>query len=123
MYFQTWMYWCKTRKIPWFGERIYRGGQRLCGKLIGHRASKTEWGYGGGSNADVWCRWCNQMGSIPIADLDKRYENARTTIWNFTACDMRHKEWNPEPPPQQWDRQKAVNRGIGRNIAERTSGE
>lgn len=98
MYFQTWMHWCKTRKIPWLGERIYRGGQRLCGKLIGHRASKTEWGYGGGSHADVWCRWCNQMGSIPLADLDKRYENARTTIWNFTACDIRHKEWKPETP-------------------------
>jgi len=38
------------------------------------------------------------MGSIPLADLDKRYENARTTIWNFTACDIRHKEWKPETP-------------------------
>lgn len=98
MYFQTWMHWCKTRKIPWLGERIYRGGQRLCGRLTGHHASKTEWCYGGGSHADVWCRWCNQMGSIPLDDLDMRFENARTTIWNFTACDIRHKEWKPETP-------------------------
>lgn len=65
----------------------------LCGKLTGHHPSKTEWGYGGGDKADVWCRWCNQIGQIPITDADKRFKNLRSTVWGIVGCDVRQQPW------------------------------
>jgi hypothetical protein len=58
-YRQTWHLVARrskpTRKILQF----------LCGLIIRHELSETEWGYGGGESADRWCRWCNKMFSVP----------------------------------------------------------
>jgi hypothetical protein len=94
-YFQTWAASAKTQSIPLVGKLIYALIRWSCGKIIGHEPSKTEWGYGGGGHADVWCRWCNQIGSIPVSDLEKRYENARSTIWGAMQCDIRQKKNDP----------------------------
>jgi hypothetical protein len=50
------------RKLPCMGKLI----QYLCGVFVGHEPSKTDWGYGGGKNCDVWCRWCDKMFQIPL---------------------------------------------------------
>lgn len=89
-YPQTWVEVAKLRRVPWVGTMLYRFAQWLCGKLTGHHVSRTEWGYGGGDHADVWCRWCNKMGKIPRSELADRYVNARRTIWGLTGCDIRH---------------------------------
>jgi hypothetical protein len=94
-YFQTWGFSSRLRRIPLVGGWLYAAARALCGKLTGHSPSKTEWGYGGGGFGDVWCRWCNQLGRIPLSELADRYENARSTIWGATQCDIKHKEWKP----------------------------
>jgi len=33
----------------------------ICGLLIGHEISNTEWGYGGGDYVDRNCRWCDKL--------------------------------------------------------------
>ena len=87
-YPQTWGVACKVRKIPLVGKWIYKALQLCCGLLTRHEASQTEWGYGiGNGYGDVWCRWCNKMGQIPLSELS-RYENARHTIWGVTGCDI-----------------------------------
>ena len=48
-YPQTWGLNCRIRKIPLIGEYLYEFNRWLCGKLTGHRVSKTEWGYGIGN--------------------------------------------------------------------------
>lgn len=63
-YIQTWPLASKiSRRSKWLGALI----RWACGKLTGHQASKTEWGYAGGGKMDVWCRWCNQIGSAPAS--------------------------------------------------------
>jgi len=89
-YLQTWPLSARTRHIPVIGEWIYASIRSACQKLCGHEASKTEWGYGGGTHADVWCRWCNQIGQIPISKTADRFEHFRNTIWELTGCDINH---------------------------------
>lgn len=88
-YFQTWGFSCRLRKIPFVGEKVYDFTRWLCGKATGHTPSRTEWGYGGGGYADVWCRWCNQIGQIPRSELEDRFANARATVWQAFQCDIR----------------------------------
>lgn len=64
-YFQTWHKVSRLRKIPVIGKYLYVFCQWLCGKVLKHEPSKTEWGYGGGEFADSWCRWCNKHIEIP----------------------------------------------------------
>lgn len=89
-YFQTWAFTSKVTRWrfvgAWLGAAIRWG----CGKVTGHTPSKTEWGYGGGDNADVWCRWCNQLGSMPVSKALDRFENMRSTVWGMTGCDLKH---------------------------------
>jgi len=67
-YFQTWTWNAKLRqKCKWCAVMW----QWLCG-LVGHEISQTEWGYGGGENADTWCRWCNKHMTIPKTELQFR---------------------------------------------------
>jgi len=89
-YPQTWADVCKIRKIPCVGEYLYKKIQWICGKITGHKSSKTEWGYGGGEYADTWCRWCNKMGQIPVKNLNNK---ARKVIWTVTGCDILTREW------------------------------
>lgn len=87
-YPQTWAINVSLSRIPIVGNYIYEFNRWLCGKLTGHHISKTEWGYGiGNGYGDVWCRWCNCMGQVPLSDLS-RFENARHTIWGATGCDI-----------------------------------
>lgn len=76
-YFQTWNKVTKIRKLPVVGEGLYRSVQLICGVTLGHEISKTEWGYGGGNNVDVWCRWCNKMLSIPKDEAHFRFRRFR----------------------------------------------
>lgn len=76
-YFQTWNKLTKLRKIPIIGNILYRAVQSMCGVVIGHEISKTEWGYGGGNSVDVWCRWCNKMMSIPKDEAHFRFPRFR----------------------------------------------
>ena len=63
-YIQTWPWASKlNRRSKWLGAII----RWLCGRLTGHHASKTEWGYSDGEEMDVWCRWCNQIGRVPAS--------------------------------------------------------
>lgn len=57
-YPQTWNYMPHSR---WLRAKL----QILCGKLIGHEGSKTEWGYGGGDFVDNNCRWCDFVLKVP----------------------------------------------------------
>jgi len=90
-YIQTWKYVGKLRVVP----PIYSVAQWICSKVTGHEASRTEWGYGGGSHADVWCRWCNRLGKMPIADAADKFDNLRNTLWNVTGHDINQGEWKP----------------------------
>ena len=96
MYIQTWAKVSKLRRLPLIGNMFYRSAQWFCGKITGHENSKTEWGYGGGEYADVWCRWCNKMGRVPVKNIENLHKGARTIIWNYTGCDIQHKEWTPD---------------------------
>lgn len=87
-YLQTWGAAARTQNIPIVGKYLYSAIRSTCGKLTGHRPSKTEWGYGGGDYGDVWCRWCNQIGRIPRSELADRFEHARHTIWENFHCDI-----------------------------------
>ena len=95
-YYQTWNYWTKVRRWKIIGPWLYRVGQWICGKCIGHEPSKTEWGYGGGDFADVWCRWCNQPGRIAKEELMARFSESREIIWEATGCDIATQEWTPD---------------------------
>lgn len=79
-YFQTWAWNSKLRRKCKWCAALW---QWLCG-LKGHEISKTEWGYGGGDTADVWCRWCNKLMKIPKTELqfrlDKESRNFLDTI-------------------------------------------
>ena len=88
-YLQTWGFACRLKKLG-----LYRIAQFICGKVTSHEPSKTEWGYGGSAYGDVWCRWCNKIGSIPRSELN-RFEHARSTIWGATGCDISKKDWGP----------------------------
>lgn len=79
-YFQTWaLASIVSRKSKLVGAAL----RWLCSKITGHEASMTEWGYGRGDTADVWCRWCNLPGSMPRSAAEKRFENMRRTIWKI----------------------------------------
>ena len=69
------------RKIPHIGESVYRFIQRTCGELTEHQWNKNEWGYGGGDTVDVWCRWCNHMGTIPVAEAVKMIPRIRGLVF------------------------------------------
>ena len=88
-YFQSWAFIVRLERMPVIGKYVGNVAKWLCGKLTRHQPSKTEWGYGGGDFGDVWCRWCNQAGQIPRAELADRYANARKTIWESTGCDIK----------------------------------
>ena len=65
-YFQTWHWMVRLRRVrlAW----LIPVCQYLCGVLIGHEMSKTEWGYSGGQLYDRWCRWCNKRFQVPAAE-------------------------------------------------------
>ena len=67
-YRQTWKYVSRLRRFPLVGPVLVKAIQSFCG-LYGHEKSRTEWGYGGGEMADVWCRWCNYRWQIPYSDI------------------------------------------------------
>jgi hypothetical protein len=70
-YPQTWYF----MPIKW--KRLKSALQWLCGHLVGHEPSKTEWGYGGGDKADCWCRWCNKFGQIPLEVAREQWQTLR----------------------------------------------
>lgn len=72
-YIQTWKYFPYGR---WWSKPC----QLICGLFTGHEWSKTESGYGGGPWMDVWCRWCNHNGKIPIAESPQG--DRLLEIWN-----------------------------------------
>lgn len=106
-YLQTWGLSVRSQNIPLIGPQLYNALRWTCGKLTGHHVSKTEWGYGGGGYADVWCRWCNQIGQIPLSDGPDRFKNMRSTIWKFTGCDItktipsESSKWSPLIQPDE----------------------
>lgn len=65
-------YWRPARNVA----------QWVCGVLIGHDLSKTEWGYGGGDTVDRHCRWCDKLHKVPISE-------ARFSFPTFN-------EWRPD---------------------------
>lgn len=67
-YPQTMYYVVKLQKVPWIGRLLCRAAQAICG-LRGHELSKTDGGYGGGEQADRWCRWCNKLIKVPKTEL------------------------------------------------------
>ena len=79
-YFQTWNKVSKVRRWPIVGPWLYLAIQWLCGKIAGHEASKTEWGYGGGDMADVWCRWCNHQWQVPKSVIQFRNKDTAHLI-------------------------------------------
>ena len=92
-YWQTWPLASRIRRWPLVGPHLYSAAQGICELLCGHERSKTEWGYGGGEQADIWCRWCNKVGSIPLSELRTAFPNARTVIWRATSCDIAQTTW------------------------------
>lgn len=40
--------------------------QWLCGLLVGHEASDTEWEYGGDGFVERHCRWCDESIMVPM---------------------------------------------------------
>ena len=87
-YLQTWGIVSDIGRLPLIGQRLATSIKWLCGTIVGHTVSKTEWGYGGGEYGDVWCRWCNQKGQIPYSELEDRFANARATLWKLTGKDI-----------------------------------
>lgn len=78
MYIQTWN---KVTKLP---KPMQRWTKRLCRLIIGHEVSRTEWGYAGGKRCDVWCRWCNQIGTADAAALEN-FKGARSLVYSMTG--------------------------------------
>ena len=62
-YPQTWWFMPKRNTLRY---RMLRG---LCQWLTGHRLSKTEHGYGGGTTEDAHCRWCDKLFNVPVGDF------------------------------------------------------
>ena len=60
-----------ARRNPIYTIRLW-----VCGLLIGHQLSKTEWGYGGGQFIDGHCRWCDKLFAVT-------YEEARFVYPSF----------------------------------------
>ena len=60
------LWYCWPRWTKW--KLFYAVRTRLCGWFTGHELSKTEWGYGGGSQVDHRCRWCDLLIRIPKAE-------------------------------------------------------
>lgn len=75
-YFQTWTYNSKLQRRCALCAKLW---QWFCG-LFGHEISKTEWGYGGGDTADVWCRWCNKFMQVPKSELLFRLDKERREL-------------------------------------------
>lgn len=72
-YPQLWYYMPRSKKHPHIRKAI----QWLCGFILGHEFSKTEWGYGGGDRADRWCRWCDKLISVPKESILFQYPEAK----------------------------------------------
>ena len=70
-YFKTGHHVAKLRILGF--KRTVKVIQFLCG-IRGHEVSKTDWGYGGGDSADVWCRWCDKMFYVPKDSIRFRFK-------------------------------------------------
>jgi len=78
--------------------------------LLGHEPSKTEWGYGGGSSADTWCRWCDKMMRIPIEEARFRYK-----LFNAIRPDKSVKGGDKvSPPSSSKHRERIAHEAIAR---------
>lgn len=103
-YLQT---WALASRIKRRWKRLGAFLQWACGKTTGHRASKTEWGYGGGGTVDTWCRWCNHLQPMRLDEAAKRYEGLRSAVYGVVGHDVRQGEWTPpEPPAAQHEQPK-----------------
>lgn len=60
--------------------RLGRVVRALC-RRRGHEWSVTEWGWDGGPSLDVWCRWCDATGAIPISEMPYTHRKA-FDLWN-----------------------------------------
>lgn len=61
----------------------------LCGILVGHELSNTEWEFDGGGFIDRYCRWCNKMIRVPKDEEPTRRD------WLVGL-------WNQDPEDEQW---------------------
>ena len=92
-YLQTWALASRiNRRAPWLGRFL----RRACGKLTGHCTSKTEWGYGGGKLVDVYCRWCNEPGTVEVGSGVKQFHDLRNVLWAATGHDINQGPWTPK---------------------------
>jgi hypothetical protein len=80
-YPQTWNYMPRPGKKIWLRKTL----EWLCG-VTGHEISKTEWGYGGGEYADVWCRWCDKMLKVPKTSIMFKNKMARDLMGEVKGC-------------------------------------
>ena len=71
-YVQTWPL---VAKISGRFPRVASIIQATCGRR-GHRISRSEWGWDGGSRIDVWCRWCNHFATIPLEEMPDTRQKA-----------------------------------------------
>jgi len=81
-YPQTWYCMPRPRKKKWLVKVL----QWLCGFCGGHEISKTEWGYGGGDYADVWCRWCDKLMQVPKTSIIFSNKMARDLMGEVQGC-------------------------------------
>ena len=78
-YPQTW--YLIVRRPRWI-QWILRS---LCGLVIGHEPSLTEWCYGGGAFVERNCRWCDKVIYVPKDSVIDEFPEAEGLISEFDA--------------------------------------
>lgn len=84
-YPQTWHLVARLR-VVW----LIRFTQLLCGWLIGHELSETEWCYGGGGYVDRNCRWCDKVFRVPKETIQESHPDSYGMIEDFDEQHQHH---------------------------------
>lgn len=95
----------RLRDIPYVGERLYRALQRLCGRLTGHQWS-NEWGFCMiTGELDIWCRWCNHMGSFSPEEAARQvphlFPRVRAVTYQVAGQDVAQHQLAASPQMQE----------------------
>ena len=62
--------------------------QKLCGRIIGHEASRTELAWGGGPEEERHCRWCDFVIYVPRSGYQAMAEDFGCTVEELRTLDQ-----------------------------------
>ncbi len=65
-----------ARRWPAAGRAL----RAIC-RRRGHHWSRTDWGWDGGPMLDVWCRWCDTPGVVPMREMPDTHAKA-LDLWD-----------------------------------------